>query len=406
MFKRNLFILLAMILSSFTFEYEASASFCNKKTYVFYGNGMFNSENTATKSYKYFEGKLRVEGGLPEDEWIFDLSYNHDERLFPIFQVFRQRQGESASTFWRWINGLSLAPDWFREKALELASRGDLNQMVGDADLRRHVQRYKTVLMEGSRVLVVGHSQGNLYANSAYTILANDSDDLPMEAFGLVAVATPSSLVAGGGPHITRTDDLVIDAVRFFYSGTLRGNVTNDNTDSDWKHHSFIDSYLDGDRSGPMIISSVLSKANGLNWPTPMVGSGPISVTLTWGDQPDVDLHVFEPDGSHVYYAALQGTSGYLDYDDVTSFGPEHYYVVSCDTLAAGTYRVGVNYYRGSAPETASVQIQAGDIIKDYSISLSQAEGSAGNANPESVANVEVVGDPVNGYTFTVGGQN
>ena len=385
---------------------DSYASYCNEMTHVFFGNGMFNEQGEAGNSMEVLKEKMVNAGSLSNEQWKFDISYNHDEKLFSIFQVFRQRQGESASTFWRWIDGLSLAPDWFREKALELASRGEMNQAVRDADLRRHVQCYKTVLMEGSRVLVVGHSQGNLYANSAYTILANDSDDLPMDAFGLVAVATPSSLVAGGGPHITRTDDLVIDAVRFFYSGTLRGNVTNDNTDSDWKHHSFIDSYLDGDRSGPMIISSVLSKANSLSWPTPMVGSGPISVTLTWGDQPDVDLHVFEPDGSHVYYAALQGTSGYLDYDDVTSFGPEHYYVVSCDTLAAGTYRVGVNYYRGSAPETASVQIQAGDIIKVYSISLSQAEGSAGNANPESVANVEVVGDPVNGYTFTVGGQN
>jgi len=367
---------------------------------------MFNDQETATESYKELEDYVRLVGNLPEDEWIFDVSYNHDEKLFSIFQVFRQRQGESASTFWRWINGLSLAPDWFREKALELASRGDMNQAFRDADLRRHVQRYKTVLMEGSRVLVIGHSQGNLYANSAYTILANDSDDLPMNAFGLVAVATPSSRVAGGGPHITRTDDLVINSVRFFYSGTLDGNVSNSNADSDWKHHSFIDAYLDGDRSGPMIISSVLSKANSLSWPNPMVGSGPITVTLTWGDQPDVDLHVYEPDGSHVYYAALQGRSGYLDYDDVTSWGPEHYYVVSCDTLASGTYRVGVNYYRGSAPESANVMIQAGDIIKDYTIHLSQAEGSAGNDNPEGVANIEVVGDPVNGYTFTVDGQN
>ena len=50
--------------------------------------------------------------------------------------------------------------------------------------------------------------------------------------------------------------------------------------------------------------------------------------------------------------------------------------------------------------------IQAGDIIKDYTIHLSQAEGSAVNDNPERVANIEVVGDPVNGYTFTVDGQN
>jgi len=352
------------------------------------------------------EKYLKKYSDLPEDQWIFDVSYNHDEKLFSIFQVFRQREGERASTFWRWISGLSIAPDWFQQKALELASHSDLAQAVRDADLRRHIQRYKSVLMEGGRVLVVGHSQGNLYANSAHTNLLHDADNLPMEAFGIVAVATPSGRVAGGGPHITRTDDLVIDSVRLFYPDTLDGNVSNGNADSDWKHHSFVDSYLDGDRSGPMIVNAALATANALAWPEPELGSGPITVTLTWGAQPDVDLHVYEPDGSHVYYASPWGSSGYLDYDDVSSWGPEHYYVVDCASLAAGTYQVGVNYYRGDAPETAYVQIQAGDVIKDYSIYLPQAEGSAGNANPESVARIDVSGDAENGYSFAVEGQH
>jgi len=399
-------IMLVAVLSLIGPNDVAFASYCEKKTHVFFGNGMFNTENTATKSQKKLEAAMKSSGDLPDENWIFDVSYNHDEKLFSIFQVFRQRQGESASTFWRWIRGLSLAPDWFREKVLELSTQGDLEKTIRDADLRRHVQRYKTVLMEGGRVLVVGHSQGCLYANSAYAALASDSDDLPMGSFGIVAVGTPSSRVAGGGPHITLTNDLVINTVRWFYWGTLDGNVTNSSDSSDWKNHSFVDAYLDGDRSGPMIVNRALAKANGLDWPTPELGMGPITVTLTWGAEPDVDLHVFEPDGSHVYYAAPWGTSGYLDYDDVTSWGPEHYYVVDCESLTAGTYRVGVNYYRGSAPETAHVQIQAGDVIKDYSVRLSSANGYAGNDNPESVAAIEVVGDPETGYTFTVEQRN
>lgn len=396
-----MFVFVSVILSCA----QAHASFCEKKTYVFYGNGMFNDQEYATKNYKALERELRKVQELPEDQWIFDVSYNHDEKLFSIFQVFRQREGERASTFWRWISGLSIAPDWFREKALELASHSDLAMAVRDADLRRHIQRYKTVLMEGGRVLVVGHSQGNLYANAAHTNLAHDPDNLPMDAFGLVAVATPSGRVAGGGPHVTLTNDLVINSVRLFYPDTLDGNVTNGNDGDDWKHHSFIDAYLDGDRSGPLVVNNALSVANGLAWPTPMVGTGPITVTLSWGNQPDVDLHIYEPDGSHVYYANLRGTSGYLDVDDVSAFGPEHYYVVNCNDLAAGTYRVGVNYYYGSAPETASVMIQAGDVIRDYSINLPQEEGRSGDSNPEPVANIEVVGDPENGYDFTVQGQ-
>ena len=69
---------------------------------------------------------------------------------------------------------------------------------------------------------------------------------------------------------------------------------------------------------------------------------------MTWGSQPDVDLHVTEPNEFHVFYGSTRGPSGYLDVDDVTGFGPEHFYV-SCGTLETGTYAIGVNYYSGSA---------------------------------------------------------
>lgn len=395
-------LLMLFVLSALFGPTFSQASFCAQKTHVFYGNGMFNNQRDITDSVGRLEDLLRSKGDLSKDEWIFDVSYNHDEKLFSLFQVYRQRQGESVSNYWRWISGLWLAPDWFQDITLDMAARVDQAQAVRDVDLRSHIQRYKSLLMEGSRVLVVGHSQGNLYANSAYTNLAYDENNLPMEAFGIVAVATPSGRVASGGPYFTRDDDLVINTVRLFYPDTLDGNITNSNTNSDWKNHSFIDAYLDGDQSGPMIINTALAVANGLAWPEPQLGSGPISVTMTWGNEPDVDLHVFEPDGSHVYYANKLGTSGYLDYDDVTSRGPEHYYVVNCESLATGTYRVSVSYYRGYSPETAYVQVQAGDVIRNYSTYLPQAEGWAGDTNPEGVADIEVAGDDVMGYTFTV----
>lgn len=389
----------------FSFVSKANADFCDRKTHVFFGNGMFNDYEQATNSKYSLENSMRPSGNLSEDQWAFDISYNHDEKLFSLFEVFRQREGERASTFWRWISGLSFAPDWFRDKALELASHQPLAEAVIDADLRRHIDSYRSLLMEGNRVLVVAHSQGNLYANAAYANLARDDNHLQMNAFGIVAVATPSSQVAGGGSYYTLTNDLVIDTVRLFYWDTLPGNVTNSVPDSDWKHHSFVDAYLKGDQSGPMIVGGALSRANSLVWPVPTVGNGPISITLTWGAQPDVDLHVYEPDGTHVYYASPLGTTGYLDYDDVSSRGPEHYYVTSCDTLAVGTYTVGLNYFYGSAPETARVHIKAGDIVRDYSALLVQPEGSRGDSNPETVANIEVTGNLEEGYSFTIFGR-
>ncbi len=402
--RRKIFFvsLLALLLNTLC-SIEVHANLCDLSTYVFYGNGMFNSQYDAGRSLVELDDRLRAAGDLPNDGWKFELSYNHDEKIYSLFEVFRQRMGDKAASYWRWLGSLAIAPDWFQDAAEDLANRFDQAEALVDADLRRHVQRYQNLLMGGNRVLVVAHSQGNLYANAAYGNLAGD-DRIPIDAFGLVSVATPASRVAGGGPYYTLMYDLVISAVQLAVPGTLPGNVTNTVSDSDWKHHSFIDSYLNGDQTGPLIVSSALSKANELSWPEPQVGTGPISVTLTWGSQPDLDLHVFEPDGSHVFYKQPLGTSGYLDQDDTRYWGPEHYFVEDCEFLDTGIYRVAVNYFYGSAPQTAQVQVQAGNLIRNYSLNLPHSRGIYGDFSPDPVAKIEVIGSPDGGYEFNVEG--
>lgn len=130
----------------------------------------------------------------------------------------------------------------------------------------------------------------------------------------------------------------------------------------------------------------------GFNGLTPIPnpsGQGPFTVTLTWGAQPDVDLHVFEPDGSHVYYQTASGSAGYLDVDDVTAYGPEHYYS-DCAQIMTGEYRVGVNYYRGAAPEIATILIQAGTASFSRQISLPAERRAAGDDSPILVARVVI----------------
>jgi uncharacterized protein YfaP (DUF2135 family) len=74
-----------------------------------------------------------------------------------------------------------------------------------------------------------------------------------------------------------------------------------------------------------IISDLILSAKNRATQPTRIMGSGPITVTLTWDIQPDIDLHVFEPN-FHVYYSAKNGQNGFLDVDDTNGYGPEHYY--------------------------------------------------------------------------------
>lgn len=134
-----------------------------------------------------------------------------------------------------------------------------------------------------------------------------------------------------------------------------------------------------------------------------IAGEGAIRATLTWGAEPDMDLHVFEPRGSHVFYSNRVGTSGTLDVDDVSSFGPENYFV-PCDNAELGTYAIGVNYFRGTSPETARISLFLGNgqTVSPRSITLAQGIGSSGNQTPSILFRVTINEPEPGRFTYDV----
>lgn len=376
----------------------------NKDATVFFGNGIRTTFDGAIDGLEELKSALRSE--LTEEEFDhigFHLAYNPTGgAILDIFESARQDLATDASEFWRiWFNLLPM-PDSLRNRIIDRLSSG-LAELVNTDGLANHVAVYKRNILEGKKVLLVAHSQGTFYANQAYSSLSSTEQ----QSFGITSAALMDSYVAGGNPYVTLSTDVVVDAVRAVkylagLPGPLPSNVTNVALSNDMLHHSFEDEYMmGGSNSRASITSYALNTLSAIVQPNAVAHDGIITVTLTWGIQPDVDLHVFEPDGTHVYYANLQGTSGYLDHDDVTSWGPEHYYV-SCDGLQSGTYKVGVNYYRGSAPEVAHINIRAGLIERNYDRFLPSALGSSGNWSPVGVADIIVTGDVENGYQFDV----
>lgn len=69
-----------------------------------------------------------------------------------------------------------------------------------------------------------------------------------------------------------------------------------------------------------------------------------LRVTLAWEtDANDVDLHVVDPKGNHVFYGARTSPTGLTLYEDITrGFGPE---VVRTEATVPGSYHVGVKYF-------------------------------------------------------------
>lgn len=131
--------------------------------------------------------------------------------------------------------------------------------------------------------------------------------------------------------------------------------------------------------------ASLTTTMAALTIPNPTSNQGFITATLSWSVpataigklangtdiQNDLDLHVIEPTGTHVYYglaernkgggqtaAARQGDAGYLDADS-TTVGPEHYYA-SCDenVLKEGIYKISVAQESVSNPALTNLTLQ------------------------------------------------
>jgi hypothetical protein len=232
---------------------------------------------------------------------------------------------------------------------------------INTSELNQHVEKYREAILQGQKVLVVSHSQGNFYTNLARQMLANQKPAIPMQSFGIFAVATPANNVGTKeNPYLTNHLDIInLVPSALAANWTLRSSENRkiiDNIGS-ISAHNFTGTYLSPRYNiRAELIKVIKQELNKLQTPPQIIKTGSITVTLTWNleNQNDVDLHIVEPNKTQVYYGNKTGNSGYLDVDNVNGFGPEHYYT-DCNKLQAGEYFVGINYYNDSANPTRKV---------------------------------------------------
>lgn len=382
----------------------------NKKATIFFGNGVFNTCAEAQQSTAYLAQSVKPLLSADEQATVtFATACNPTRGHFAdVWRAFKQSVSSEFSSFYRFMAGLDPVPDVLQQKLQAEAAQLTADAVVDDPTLQSHVELYKSLLFEGQKVLVTAHSQGNFYANLASDALAIDpsaSQDWP--SFGIVSVANPDNRVGNlflgdDPPYTTFVNDLIMAAIRPI-TGALPGNAgINLHVIDDFSSHQFLKSYMrPGSSSQARILGEVHDVLEALPSPSNGSGNGVITVTLTWEHETDIDLHVFEPDGTHVFYANKVGDSGFLDRDNTTGFGPEHYYV-ACDTLQTGTYHIGVNYYNGIDPESVHIQVAAGLQARSFDLVLPTPLGPDGNDSPQPVADIIVTGNATTGYTFEV----
>ena len=356
-----------------------------------------------------------------DEQYIFLPAFNATQGLATdVIQVLQQRADElgisddglTGYEIFTWIND-GLNSEEVRQRISISASivfRSTLSGLITDQVLeelgesgvqasanalrdrnvvdRNHFENYTSDLSAGRRVIIIAHSQGNLFTNEAVSRVISSTPQ-NRDSIAIMAIATPASntiLPQPEGFYVTANDDRVINALRLVEGNVLTGNLDNDpgilGDDRDFLNHYFDRSYFDNQlNSRPLIDTELFRLADQLPYPQTTAGEGAIRATLTWGNQPDMDLHVFEPNDEQVFFGNRNGAFGTLDMDDVNGFGPENYFV-PCENAVEGTWRVGVNYFTGSAPETGTISLFLGNgqIVSPRSVTLQM--GTGGNVPP------------------------
>lgn len=352
------------------------------ETVVAFFNGVLNTDDDVDISLRELKQQL---GQTVSDGTVlrYEKMYNHTNGLEDFVETFEQRLREQEELagryelFFQAITGQGTFLTRLSTRIAEVATNmnqfsqvvqarviRNLTTLLADPPTMSNYQEHRTRIdnwgLEGKKLLFIAHSQGNLFVNNAYNYALNT---LTAENVKVVHVAPASPLLSG--PHVLANQDLVINGLRAV--GSVASNTHSipvyipfgNNHGRDLMGHGFTETYMNA--AFPMlndIKKHIHTALDTLVAPPAEASSGFFTVTLTWDGSGDVDLHTFEPSGSHVFYRNLSGETGYLDVDNVTGYGPEHYFA-TCDKtkLQTGTYSIRLANYARAEGRQATVQI-------------------------------------------------
>ncbi len=237
--------------------YSANCRAPSVKEYsIYFVNGVLNSPAQVSQSRAALKTLVGMEYKIDYPESYQSSETIYASMLNEIDEVLRQKSGDLQSTktsaklavqwsdYWRNYYGNSNQTDLELKKTFDnVRAKRMRREYVVDEELQELIDKIDADLAEGQKVILVAHSQGNFYANLAWEYFKGKNDG-SSERIGIVAVATPASRVADGGPSTTLFQDLAMLAVRLLYPySTLEANFSGF-TWSDLTGHGFVEVYL------------------------------------------------------------------------------------------------------------------------------------------------------------------
>lgn len=184
-----------------------------------------------------FTDRINAEKNMDKLMKTFGLSYNNQEIDFQY--LYNPTHGKVIDLL------DAINQKYFSQNDYNIED-SDFAQMLSDASEKITTQK----------LLIVGHSQGNFYANTFYDAVVDEKGGVPSQSITVYGVASPSNRVAGGGLYLTSDTDKVIAGAVAKAPGTniLTPNIHIDFSDSS-NGHSFSDIYLKYE--GARIISDI-----------------------------------------------------------------------------------------------------------------------------------------------------
>ena len=242
--------ILLILLTCFTFSAQ-SAIIDECKIDFYYGNGVWNDLKDAQDGQKYLKMFLKEKLGIKTKiERAFNHTHGTRADLIETFYQLAVNKQISFGYFYFLAN--AMIPE-MPEPLVSLYLQGMVQEEAEDVFVM--TRNYKEAINAGHRVLLVSHSQGNLFGLRSF----NSLEGWQKGYFRQVSVATPADKVANSGDWITDTGDIVIKKLidtAIIGENSLLANATNTNS-SDISGHLFVDTYLMGDKTSIMIKSAI-----------------------------------------------------------------------------------------------------------------------------------------------------
>jgi uncharacterized repeat protein (TIGR03803 family) len=340
---RRIRVVVAAILITCLYGAAPAVAACPAK--LFFGNGLNTLEDDARMEtlpllQRHINAFLNA-NHLPEIAIeCFDVAYATDYGTeIGIIDAASQILQDNRTEALRVLAGLDPEPTGFQTAVQYLLSRAlevELTNPNTGPDLQAQLTKYRsTIFVDHLKVIVVAHSQGNLFANSAFNALAAGADGLqPIDQrmFSIVAVATPGNFVATGEEYTTLYGDIILTPHFITPLIPLAANTAVDGTPcmplpfleqfpglNALACHDFANSYLQGTYSEPRIIQQIIASLAALPSPPPSPVITSISPSMVVGSTFDLTINGTGFDATSAVDQVYQPNASFLGQGTIKS---------------------------------------------------------------------------------------